>query len=182
MIWFLSIPVIFYFTFSNLYYSGFPDFEPHARTFLEWAFLIFVGFFIGFLISLVPIGANEMIGSLFEKKGVLDKEYPLIALRQQDGISGNFYFLGSGSFEDRQYYFWYRKDGNAIVGGKTLRDQNVRIYEDSINPRMVTFKEEFTSEWVKKYGWLIGDVELKNNNFDPDFYIPTGSIKEGFQL
>lgn len=183
MIWLISIPFIIYFTFKNLYLSGFPSINPeNTRNFLEWVFLIFAGSFFSFLISLVPIGMAYFIQSTYEVTGVKDREYPLVALREKDGISGNFYFLGSGTFQDSQYYFWYRKDGDHISGGKTLREQGVRIYEEPGEAKMMTYKTAYKSEWTKKYGWIFGLGIEEDHKWCDTFSIPLGSIKEGYSL
>lgn len=183
MIWLLTIPIIVYFTFCNLYASGFPGFYPeHHRNFLEWCGLIFASGLFSVLISLVPMGIGIAIGSGFETIAVEDEEYPLVALRQQDGFKGRSYFLGAGMIQDQQYYFWYRKHGDGISGGKTIREPGVNIYEDNENPRMVTFRSEYRSKWIEKYGWIIGIDTLEDDKWCPEFYIPAGSIREEIQL
>jgi hypothetical protein len=180
MIWALCIPVILFFTFSDL--ATWREFQ-RPLSFLNWAFFIFMGCFISFLISIVPIVIGCIIGSQTQKryKAVLDAEYPLIALREKDGITGHSYFLGSGTIEDTQYYFWYRKQGDSIRGGKTKRTEGVRIFEtDDSEPKMVTWKTEYS---LDKWAWIIGfEDEQGSINWNPDFYIPKGSIKEGFIL
>lgn len=182
MLWRLSIPVIIYFTFSNLVHSGFPGFEPHSRNFLEWCFLILIGALFSGLISLVPLGIAAWIGSLPKTQATKDAEYPLVALREKDGISGQFYFLGAGSINSTEYYFWYRENANgSISGGRTHRSPGVEVYEYDGEPMMVTFRTEYKSKWAK-YIRYIG-IDMRDEDcWCPRFYIPKGSIKEGFVL
>jgi len=185
MIWILSIPFIIFFTFKDLIGSNFPPcYHCDGRGFLNWCFLIFVGCCISFIISLVPIGIATFIGSIPERNGIKDKEYPLVSLRERDGISGQFYFLGSGSINDVQYYFWYRRNsGGDISGGKTIRGPGVRIYEtDNSEAKMITFKTEYKNRNVSRWLWIIGIDGRDDEDWCPDFYIPKGSIKEGYQL
>jgi hypothetical protein len=185
MIWILSIPFIIFFTFKDLIESKFSQcYHCDGKGFLGWCFLIFVGCFISFLISWVPIGIAAFIGSFPERTGIKDKEYPLISLRERDGTSGQFYFLGSGSINDVQYYFWYRRNsGGDISGGKTIRESDVRIYEtDGSEAKMITFKTEYKNRDVWRWLWIFG-IDLRDRaDWCPDFYIPKGSIKEGYQL
>lgn len=184
MIWYLFIPAIVFLTFKNLIASGFPDLEgQHPTTFLGWIFLIFVGLAISGIISLAPFGISCWIGSIPEVIGRPNPEFPLIALREKDGISGKFYFLGAGSINSTEYYFWYRKNSDgSISGGKTARQSGVRIWEDDDHPHMVTFHTEYANPLARKLLWIVGTDMRDDEQWCPDFYIPKGSIKEGFLL
>jgi hypothetical protein len=183
MIWLLTMPVIWFFTFKNICYdSNFPEFHDE-RHFLGWVIAIFVSVSYSYIISLVPFGIAAVIGSLPERWGTADKKYPLVALREKDGGSGRFYFLGTGSIEDTQYYFWYRKnEDGSVSGGKTRRVPGVRIYEDTDEPYMQTFKTKYKAAWVGKYLWLVGIDMRSDEVWYPDFHIPAGSIQEGYVL
>lgn len=188
MLWLLTIPVIGWFTFVDLINSHFPnsfcgpDYDPcRPLNFLEWCFLVAMGTFITAFISLVPILIAAFIGSLGTQRSTKDRDYPLVALRQQDGFAGRSFFLGSGYVGDRQYYFWYRQDGDHISGGKTYRQPSVRIYEGNYEPIMRTWKVK-RGAWHWLVGCLIGMDLRDDDEWLPDFYLPTGSIKEGYTL
>jgi hypothetical protein len=183
MVWYLIIPVFAFYTFKNLYQSGFPQFAPTAhRNFLEWVFLIVMGSVISSVLSLVPVGLSCFVGSLPDCQGVANPPYPLVTLREKDGQSGRF-FLGSGSINDMQYYFWYRRNPDGSVsGGKTTRQPGVRIFEDDKFPHMVTFHTEYKSPLAQKYLWLVGTDIRDDSIWCPDFYLPKGSVREGFEL
>lgn len=181
MIWLIAVPFIGYFTFRQLIASGFPGLENDPRGFLGWVFCILVGLFLTGLISLVPFAIASILGSNTNTVSVKVADYPLVALREKDGVSGNF-FLGSGYVGDEQYYFWYRRDSDHIEGGKTRRESSVRIYERDGTPIMRTWKSVYKSTFVQRYGWLYS-IDLRHEDtYSPDFFIPRGSIKEGFQL
>lgn len=183
MIWILTIPFIMYFTFADVIGSGFPGDEPHHRSFLEWAFCLFVCCFLSFLISLVPIAIAAFIGGLPRKEGRKSADYQLIALREKDGSKGRSYFLGAGFVNDVQYYFWYRKNKDgSISGGKTTREPGVRIRYTKEPPFMRVYKSEYVSALAQRYLWIVGLGAGDDENFSPDFFIPEGSIKEGFSL
>jgi len=184
MIWLLTIPAIVYFTFSELIAACFPDYACHGTTrgFLGWCFLVFVGCFISALISAVPILIGGAIGAIPERRGYKDSEFPLVALRERDGVAGHF-FLGTGFIGSEQYYFWYRKnDDGAISGGKTYREPGVTIYEDDSNPRMTTYTTKYVSDFARQYLWLIGIDMRGGTDWCPTFHIPKGSVKEGYSL
>lgn len=182
MIWYLPVPFIVFFTFKNMIQSDFPQANGSSRTFLEWALCLVVATLISGVLSLIMFGASCWIGSIPKVIGVADQEYPLVALREKDGQTGRF-FLGSGMIRDSQYYFWYRRNPDgSIRGGKTYREESVRIWQENTNPHMVTFRPEYKNSLAKKYMWLVGTDMRDAENFYPDFYIPKGSIKEGFEL
>lgn len=182
MLWFGFVPLIMFFTFHGMYNDPVLGGGHEPRMFIEWCFFIFSGCFLSALISLVPIGIAIYIGSLPELVGTKDQEYPLIALREKDGFSGQGYFLGAGFIGDKQYYFWYRRDPKGYIsGGKTVREPHVDIYETEGIPKMVTSKTAYANEHIKKWYWLIG-LDLRDPDWCDRFYIPKGSIKEGFTL
>ena len=187
MIWIIPTPFVVYYTFKNMIEGNWLmlNNDPWQWPFLAWAFTIFVGCVISALISGALVGIGSFIGSLPKRVGVLDHDYPLVALREKDGIQGNFYFLGAGTFRDVQYYFWYRRNENGTIsGGKTLRDPGVRIHEitDGSAPFMRIFKTEYVNPNVKNILWIFG-LDLRDDaDWYPDFFIPKGSIKEGYEL
>jgi len=184
MIWFLTIPVIFFLTFKNVIESDLMWINGASNgDFLEWVSAIFVALLLSCLISLVPVGIALLIGSIPKTKGVTLKEYDLMSLFEKDGISGRF-FLGIGSIDGIEYYFWYRRNkDNSISGGKTERSEDVQIYETDKKPKMITYQTDYKNKYVKYFIWLIGvDKRGSTNCWNPDFCIPKGSIKEGYSL
>lgn len=176
MIWLVAIVLIFYHTFKELI----ADQPPNG--FLEWAFIIFAATFFSILISLVPIGIAFFIGSIPKRKAVLFKKYDLITLRERGGISGSF-FLGTGMINNTEYYFWYRRDEDgSIRGGKTERSEDVQIFDTDNKPQMIEWKCEYESKYVIYYMWLIGVDKTGEDDYQPQFFIPKGSIKEGYTL
>jgi hypothetical protein len=188
MLWFLTVPVIGFFVFKNLIEGDWLMLDG-GRDFWQWPFLgivftIFFGCFITAFISAFPLGFAAYLGSLPEVIGVQDTEYPLVALREKDGMSGNF-FLGSGTIRDVQYYFWYRRNSNgSISGGKTYREPGVEIREteDGSTPKMVTFKTQYVSPNIAGVLWWVALDMRDETSWCPRFYIPKGSVKEGYTL
>jgi hypothetical protein len=183
MLWLLTIPFIAYFTFRDMYHSGFPDLDPDSvsRGFLAWAFLIFMSLLFTVFISSVPVGLACFIGSQRSYQGVKDKVYPLMTLGERQGFRGQSYFLGIGAIDNVEYYSWYRihEDG-SIRGGKTRRHEGVRIFTSN-NPCMVTYATQFSGHDLV---WKLIGIDTRDHDYhwNPVFYIPKGSIKEGFSL
>jgi hypothetical protein len=148
----------------------------------DFGLCIFFGCFFGFfssLLFLITPATIVGIGNTYEI--VPDQSYALVALKERDGIYGRF-FLGSGTIEGSQYYFWYRKtqDG-GIQGGRTYRDPSVAIREitDGSQPRMQTYRWADPTWW--QY-WFTIDQSGPIQDISPIFYIPKGSIQEGYAL
>jgi hypothetical protein len=134
------------------------------------------------LIPTIVLGVTILLMSVIPATvAVADAPTPLVSLKERDGLQGSF-FLGSGTIQDQQYYFWYARDTDgAIYGGKTVRDTDVRIYEMDGAAYMVTFHEEYKSLWVAQHWWLFM-FDLREKRYAPQFYIPKGSIQEGYSL
>lgn len=182
MIWLLMIPAIVILTFRSLIISDFPGMDGEDRGFLSWVVVLFLGCLISGVISLVPLGLGSWIGSIPARQGIEDHRYPLVALREKDGVSGRF-FLGSGLIESQEYYFWYRRNPDASVsGGKTLRQPCVTIYEDNAVPTMVTFKTAYTDKNTENWLRFVGLDMRESEHWCEVFHIPPGSIAAGYSL
>lgn len=186
MIWLLTIPFIFFFTFKNiigdnwLLINGGMD----NAGFLGWTFTIVVGCFISGIISLAPIFIAYWIGEIPKVWGVVDEEYPLVSLKEKSGIKGQF-FLGSGSIEGVEYYFWYRRNKDGSVEGGKSNVSGAKIYEQDATPTMVEYKTDYKNKYVKYYIWFIG-LDKRSKEADgewcPTFTIPKNSIQIGYNL
>lgn len=177
MIWLTPIPFIFW-LFVRRFYD--PVLPP--EDFMAWVgLLIAVGMHAALWSApLVIVGA--VLGSNVPRWGLSDKRYPLVSLKQRDGVEGVF-FLGTGMLGSSQYYFWYRRDGDAIRGGKTDRCPGVRIYEEDGDPFMQTYKTAYRWKWARRWLWLVAiDIRADDKEWCEDFHIPPGSVQEGFQL
>lgn len=171
-----------FFTFKNMIQGNWLllNGPPSDWPFLGWVSTILVGVFISALVTAAISVPAMVLGSNTTRRWHANPPLPLIALREKDGFQGSF-FLGSGMVRDQQYYFWYRRmpDG-TIEGGKTLRGPGVRIHEltDGSQPRMVEFAYDEPSDLYK---FFLIDLR-EDESLLPDFYIPKGSIQEGYSL
>lgn len=195
MIWLVTIPLVVFFTFKNMIEGNWLMLHAHgnwdgpAPPFYQWPFLaviftIFVGLFISAFVSVFILAIPMIIGSQPKMVGVVDIDYPLMTLREREGMSGTF-FLGSGHIEDRQYYFWYRKNADgSISGGKTLREPCVKIRDtkDGEAPFMRTYRTQYANPTLASWWYLVTLDVRGDTGWCESFFIPPGSIKEGYSL
>jgi hypothetical protein len=112
--------------------------------------------------------AAIVVGSNQARIGIPDRSYALV----QSGKEGPLVDGG-------MYYLWYRKNGNAIQGGETLRKACVKIFEADGDPRMVTYKTAYASKWNRKFLWMVG-LDLRDDlGWCPAFYVPKGTVENG---
>lgn len=180
MLLLLCIPIIFYKTFRDVDADVLVWGKRTERTFFDWCELICVGSIFATLFSSLPVLFSLILGMIPEIHGVKDRAYELVSLREGNGIDGRFY-LGSGTIRGRPYYSWYRKEGEAIVGGVTEREPCVKVYEAHDMPRMVTYKTAYVNPYSARWHWLIG-IDLRDPQWCAKFFLPKNSIREGFVL
>lgn len=146
--------------------------------FISWFFgvmgiLVFT--FIMFLLGIIPA---LITGIPFEKQWVETGGVKLLSLRNNDGMKGNFY-LGCGSIESKQYYFFHKEKDAGYQPGKVEADKNVVVYEEDErhDGSMKIYTREFANtSWALE---LIAQCWPSNRY---EFFIPAGSLKKNFVL
>lgn len=127
-----------------------------------------------FFISVITCCYINHLG-IAEYQQITKKE--LVALRDKDGISGNF-FLGGGRIGDKQYYFYYEKLSNGSFTANKIDASGVAIYEEDRQDAVL-----LVYEVVLKNGWW---WFVTYPSHDPDgsiqFYVPKGTIRRGFSI
>ena len=129
-----------------------------------FAVAVLFGFLLGGVISL---GIGHFPPQHFTANGC-----SLVALKQKDGIQGSF-FLGSGSIQDVQYYFYYRNLGNNTYRMGKEKVDNCVVVEDGRKSK-VWFTPEFNNRW-----WYL--VGLPSAQKAIEFHVPKGSISKDFR-
>lgn len=173
MIWFLTIPVMFILTFRELVikdrYGG--VFDAIMGTFVSIILSVVIG-------GLPAAGLALFIGSKIHAHPVLSRTDTLVSLHTKDGEQGTF-FLGSGTVNGVQYYFFYRKNSDGSFGpGRVYADDAVRVYEE---PR--TDASMLTYDWVKDADEEnIFSFPVNAGGHSYDFHVPTGTILRGFSM
>ena len=109
------------------------------------------------------------------------KEYEIVALKDNNDINGNSYFLGSSYIEERLYYhFYYNDKGRGIKYKKIDAEGNypsVYIIEtNEKNPKYIRYGSFYKN---KKNAFYTSSMISETRDV---LYVPKGSIKRKFQL
>ncbi len=139
-----------------------------------FGFSLFTGFFCGIFSALILSVAT--LSSPIVESGRDNFEKPIFSLKNDSGISGNF-FLGSGSFNSTKGYTYYTKDDR---GGLFLESvpMNSRIFEGF----------EPTVKWQtihNKYPWWLYPSwcnKARTTTSITDLYVPTGTVIQEFKV
>lgn len=179
MIWIVGFPTAVFiiavhdWLIDKGYHSAF-DGEWSSRVMLIVLVLMFMG-----IAAVAGIGLAALIGYLFKTHPIVKGRDALVALRDKDGVEGQF-FLGSGMLEGAPYYFYYAKlpDG-GFKPGKVRVSSGVRVYEDSADgvASLISY------EWEADLGlaWLIA-IPSSTGGYSYDFHVPKGTIRTGFTM
>lgn len=116
------------------------------------------------------------IGKFFDKKDVLEKDrtIKICSINDRFDSSGQF-FLGCGSFENKPYYFFYKKENGGIKLDKISTENAIIIQQDSVTPRIEIYAKEFVDKKNINWGIPSGDKTYK-------IYVPKNSVKEDFNF
>lgn len=169
MIWAFLFAVLFVvFTQEDFYRMSWGFLERCCDTFF---LVVFTAIAFG-----VGIGFASFIGLVVPKQWTGPETTKLVSLRNNDGISGHF-FLGSGSIETKQYYFFYKEaERGGYRPGKIEVADNVIVYEEKQqNGQLKVYTYQFSKP---AYYWFA----FKIPSYRYEFVIPEGSLKQNFVL
>ena len=170
MIWPILFAILFIiFAWRSIYDFGldhdFLDRFMDTLLLLLLAALVF-GFGVGF---------SFLAGIAVPKQWTGPETTQLVSLRDSDGVSGQF-FLGTGSIDATQYYFFYKEAGQGYQPGKVEVSNNVTVFEEKgQNGQLKTYTYKFSNPLFR---WIA--LELPNQKYE--FIIPEGSLKKNFVL
>jgi len=126
---------------------------------------------LGILGVLVLIGLSA--SSVFCADRVSNVTEQNIISIHNDTISEGTFFLGCGSIEGKEYYYYFVVNDNGSKQLKKALNHNVFIYEDAQN-KVVHIKEHYNVPW-----WWVMEIGEKNIT---EFHIPSNSIVRDFNL
>ncbi len=140
--------------------------------FLDYFWLVVfavIAFIVGILFA-------SIIGAAVPKHWIEPKTTKLVSLRDSNSISGHF-FLGTGSIETTQYYFFYKEAGQGgYQQGKVAVADNVIVFEEKRqNGELKTYTYEFVNPFFRF-------VAIYYPSQKYEFFIPEGSLKKNFVL
>lgn len=170
MLWFLIVPVWGYFVFTDVMSMGGSRLDFMLCFFLS---SIFTGFG-----ALPCAGIAALLGFFFKAEPIKSGECHLAALRDKDGVSGQF-FLGSGMIEAQPYFFYYKKRSDGgFQPGKVNVSSRVRIYEEDRDDALMV---EWTWELTKPWAYLVA-FPHNTGGWVCDFRVPKGTIRSGYSI
>lgn len=133
-----------------------------------------LGFFIGFLVAFC---GSMIVGCVMSTDAnteyMLENSQALVALKDNNTISGRF-FLGSGSINSTQYYYYAAENERGIKVDKVATSKCYIQYANS-DYRIEWYEPVFKDKWRN---WFA--VQMKDQYCI--VYIPDGSITEEFSV
>lgn len=139
----------------------------------KWVMFILLGVLLGFFGLLFGGLIAAGIGYFPAQNFTEDKTISLVALQDNSTIYGSF-FLGSGSINQEQKYFYMKKVGSGFKQDSISAD-DVIVFEDDSEPRLVTYESDFVNPW-----WFI--IGLPSQSKDSEIHIPEGSILKDYKI
>jgi hypothetical protein len=114
-----------------------------------------------------------IIGLFFDEHYVAQETKQLAAVANSYGSSGSF-FIGCGSIDQTQYYFYMEKTAEGYKPQRLEVEDNIIIKESAKeSPKLIKSIYEFNKEWAYLIAMPHGDDKYT-------FIIPKGSIKNNF--
>jgi hypothetical protein len=185
MLWFLIIPVLWFFMFREMWNAT----EAYAmltwpHSFVGWCGTAFGMFGCAFIGGLIAGGIASGLGSYVDKAKIWHLEdrrtEKLVAVRDKDGVNGAItggLFLVAGYFESRPYYFYYTEDSTgAMRPDKINVSRSIFIHEiKEGDPRLVTRQWDNGRPWIDLFA-------ITDGGWQYHFYVPEGTVKRGFGM
>jgi hypothetical protein len=172
MIWMLGIPVCMVMIFRSLYN------EIPPNDFMDWVMQFMMTGLMTIPCSLPLIGIACVLGMAFDTHPVQTDDYKLVAIRDKDGITGQF-FLGTGMIQSEQYYFYYKTNSDgSVTPDKVRAGQGVRVYEeDRQDAELVVYEWQLNQSWA----WLVA-FPVNSGGWSYKFHVPKGTVRTGFTM
>lgn len=174
MIWLIPALAAIFFIFKGVLFG-----RNGPSDALDWMMMPFIAGVFSIMPLMICVGFAGLLGLFFKTKPVISSRHKLRAIRDKDGISGQF-FLGSGAIHGNQYYFYYRINADgSVTPGKVYANGSVRVYEEEgrEDAELVSYKWELIKEWA----YVIA-FPSNTGGYSYDFHVPKGTIRTGFTM
>lgn len=145
-------------------------------------FSVFLGPMLGVLFFVLSLLVIQLPVHLCSKYNTAVKvyEYPLVAVRDGQGVRGSF-FLGTGTVNSHEYYVMFRQHPDGAIEKIVLEDDQYcrdRFYiyeiEEDEEPRVVLYK--FTQSTFPE--WTI----ISEPKHEWNMYVPKGTVVRNFKI
>jgi hypothetical protein len=149
--------------------------------FLSWGdagdalFGLFIGLLVGFVVSML-VGAIFFSGTHWTEP----REVKLVSLADGSGLSGSF-FLGSGTFNERQVYTWYEETAHNSFEQSQADAEDATIHYTDDTPHYVVREKVYDNDdGMNLWALTLGGSRPLDAEYD--FYVPKGSITNHYEL
>jgi len=172
------------------FFLGFYMYHSHRNA--DWglhiAFTIIVGGIVGMIIWL--FAANKLENDVIEKVYKY-KEYPIVSLKNDGAIYGDF-FLGCGTINETEYYYYFKQNSNGRLEREQIVTWRVEIEETNTKkpciaiPYLVQYVRK--SEYKHPKLWFINTEDETKVCSGETYsrkrilYVPKGTIITNFKL
>jgi hypothetical protein len=133
---------------------------------LFFGFLFWGGISL-FVLSLFAIGCETTPVKVSEQK--------IYALKDNSQTNGSF-FLGSGTIDEEQYFFYVIDTEKGKRIEKQLADESYVVETNNETPKVVTYERRYKSAFAR---FMYGDT---NGNYEYRFYVPKNTITTDFTI
>lgn len=133
----------------------------------------FLGFTVGLTIGVIISATLSMILPSTTK---IEKKFEVELVSFNDriaNISGNF-FLGIGSIENEDYYYFYYKYNENVFKLNKILCNNASLSYTNEQPVLIGYKETEFGKGIFKY------LTLPKSDNIYRFYVPKGTVKNSF--
>nr|WP_156736357.1 hypothetical protein [Mycobacterium sp. E3298] len=130
---------------------------------------------IGALIALLPmLVAAMLIHSFNDQEEYIKEEIPMVALKDNVGVSGRF-FLGSGSVDDEMKYYYMVQSDKGMQIQSVSAEKSYLIETDKEQPVIKITDKRFKNKNLERWfpSWESGDTTI---------YVPKGSIDYNYKV
>ena len=143
--------------------------------FVSWFFGILTIVFFTCVMFAVGVIPALIIGNIPDKYWEETDKIELLSLRNVNGVSGHF-FLGSGSIQSEQYYFFHKKSGDSYQPGTVRADNNVFVHESERQDGAAkVYERKFINQRHTWYALCWPSEKY-------EFFIPNGALKRSYKL
>ena len=172
----MIFPIIFAIAGFVLGFNESLDMYPHDQDFMDYFASALFGFMMAILTGSFGAGLAALVGLILPKRWSAVRSYSLAAMNNGSGINGQF-FLGRGNVNGGWAYHYYSKSGDLLRPEQLIISGNdVAVTEtDDGNPRLEVDDYEVMYGWMNWFGFTGSHRRFR-------FFVPKGSVKEGFEI
>jgi hypothetical protein len=140
-------------------------------------FCVFSSALISIIVIPLVILLSCAWNGFFIQSAVLQSQKTLIALRDKDGVQGQF-FLGTGQIKNEPYYFYYVALPDGGYSPEKMNFDEVTIYEENRKDAVLL---EYHCAFKNKWAYLVS-MPMSDACNKTKVHVPKGTIRRGFSI